>query len=216
MTLRTTATPTLTLFLVLSLAPLRARADAFGEAAEAFQRASGGDAAAAARARALFHALAAARPEDPVALAYAGSAATLVARGERSPIAQLTGVEAGLDEIDRAVRLLGPEHDRLLPGRLPARVETLLVAASTFLAVPDAAFHRAQEGKAMVAGVLAHPSFAHLPATTRARFHQLSADAARLEKEPAAEKAALQQVLAADPAGPLAAAARARLAEVKP
>jgi hypothetical protein len=213
-------TPTLSLIAVLSLLPFRALAAdpgaAFAEATTAYLRATAGEASQAVRARILFDELAAAAPRDPVILAYAGSAEALVARDESSPIERMKGVDAGLDRIDLAVRMLGPEHDRPLPGRLPPRVETLLIAASTFLAVPDDVFHRLQEGKAMAQGVIAHPSFGRLPAVVQARFHLLAAQAARAERQPAAEKAALQQAIAADPSGPMAAPAKARLAEVEP
>jgi hypothetical protein len=217
---RAGSAPTLSLFLVLSLTPFRALAAdpaaAFAEATDAFRRANAGEPGAAARAKTLLDRLAAAHPQDPVVLAYAGSATTLVARDESSPIERMKGVDAGLDQLDLAVRLLGPEHDRPLPGRLPARVETLLIAAATFVALPDGVFHRVQDGKAMVAGVVAGPAFGQLPPAIRARFHMLAAQAARAEKQPAAEQAALQLALAADPAGPLSGPARARLAEVKP
>jgi hypothetical protein len=212
-------TPTLSLLALLALLPFRAAATdaaALAEATAAFRAASGGAPGEAARARSLLDRLAANDPDDPVVLAYAGSADTLVARDERSPIEKMKGVEAGLDRIDLAVRLLRPEHDRPLPGRLPPRVETLLVAASTFLALPDAVFHREQDARAMVDGVVSHPSFGKLPPAIQAEFQWLSAEAARLEKQPAAEKAALERVLAVDPSGRRAAPARALLAEVKP
>ncbi len=181
MTARARWTPTLSLLAVFSLLPFRALgapasdpAAAFAEATDALRRASDGEAGQAPRAKALLDALAAAAPGDPVILAYAGSAAVLVARDERSPVERMKGVDAGLDQIDLAVRMLRPEHDRPLPGRLPPRVETLLVAASTFLALPDGVFHRAQEARAMVAGVRAHPDFRRLPPSVQARFDALA------------------------------------------
>lgn len=175
---RAGSAPTLSLFLVLSLTPFRALAAdpaaTFAEATDAFRRANAGEPGAAARAKALLDRLAAAHPQDPVVLAYAGSATTLVARDESSPIEQMKGVDAGLDQLDQAVRLLGPEHDRALPGRLPARVETLLVAAATFVALPDAVFHRLGDGKAMAAAVIASPGFRQLPPAIQARFHALA------------------------------------------
>lgn len=217
---RTRRTPILSLFAAVALLPFRAAAAdpgaAFAEATQALQRASAGEAGQAARAKTLLDKLAAASPRDPVILAYAGSATVLVAKDESSPIERMKGCDAGLDQIDVAVRLLGPEHDRLVPGRLPPRVETLLVAASTFLALPDAVFHRVQDAKPMVDGVLAHPAFRHLPGSVQARFHFLAAQVARADQRPAAERTALQQALADDPSGPMAAPVRARLAEVKP
>jgi hypothetical protein len=92
----------------------------------------------------------------------------------------------------------------------------LLVAASTYLQVPDAVFHRLGDGKAALAAALSHPAYGHLPAPVRARFQWLSALAARAEQRPAEERAALDQVLSLDPAGPLSAPAGSRLAELSP
>jgi hypothetical protein len=204
---------------VLAILPLDALATdaaAFQEATAAFDRASAGEPGAIARAKSLLDALAAASPDDPVVLAYAGSVDTMRARETRWPLRKLRFVDDGLDRIDQAVRRLRPEHDAPLPGRLPPRMETLLVAASTFLGVPDSTFHRAQDARGLLDRALAHSSFARLPPSVQAEFQWLSAEAARLEKRPEVEQAALAQVLALAPEGKRAAPARARLAEVRP
>jgi hypothetical protein len=207
----------LSLCLALSLLPLRApaaeREDRLAEATRAFRQASGGDKAAAGRAEALFAKLAAETPDDPVVLAYAGAAAAMTGNDAASPIDAMKRTEAGLDRIDLALRKLGPQHDAPRPGALPPRLETLLVAASTFLEVPDAVFHRRADGRAAVEAALAHPAYPHLPPPVQARFQWL---AARGERKAPAERAALEKVIALDPAGELAGRARARLAEVSP
>jgi hypothetical protein len=97
---------------------------------------------------------------------------------------------------------------------MPARLETLLVAASTFLQVPDSVFHRQQDGKAAVSAALAHPAYGHLPPSVQARFQWLFAVAERAAKKPDGERAALEKVLSLDPSGPLAPKAQVRLAEL--
>ncbi len=211
---------TLSLFLTLSLTPLSALgADRDARLAEAtwiFQRAAAGDASAARRAASLFRDLAAEDPENPVVLAYAGASAAMVGRDAASPIDQMNQTERGLDQIDLALRKLGPGHDAPRPGALPARLEALLVAASTFLEVPDAVFHRFADGRAALAAALSHPLYGHLPAPVQARFQWLSAVVARKDQRPDQERAALEKALSLDPSGPVGHQARARLAEVSP
>lgn len=209
---------TLTLFLAFSLSPLRGLGDdrevRLAEATRTFQRASAGDASAVARASALFRELAAEAPRDPVVLAYAGAAETMAGRDAASPIEAMNRTEHGLDQLDLALRALGPEHDAPQPGRVPARLETLLVAASTFLQVPDSVFHRFADGKAALAAALAHPLHGQLPPPVLARFQWLSSLVARKEQQPAAERAALEKAVSLDPSSPAAERVRARLAEL--
>ena len=209
------------LLLPCLLLPFRARAAdraaRLAQAAEAFQRALAGDAGAVGRAEALYRELAAEDPSDPVVLACAGSAAAMAGRDARSPLERLRRTEDGLSEVDLALRRLGPaHHDQRQPGRLPARLETLLVAASTYLAVPDAVFHRLGDGKAALAAALSHPAAGQAPPAVRARLEWLSALVARAEGRPGDERAALSRALALDPEGLLSPRARARLAEVAP
>lgn len=208
----------LTLFLALSLSPLRAlAADRDARLAEArglFQSASAGDASRAPRANALFQALAAEEPENPVILAYAGASAALLGRDATSPLEAVKWTEGGLDQIDLALRKLGPEHDAPRPGAMPARLETLLVAASTFLQVPDAVFHRGQDGRAALSAALSHPAYGRLPPPVQARFQWLSALVDRTDRNADGERAALEKVLSLDSSGALAPQARARLAEL--
>lgn len=207
---------TLSLFLVLSLAPLRARPGEpppSSRAREIFLNASEGGGSPA-RAEAQLRKLLAEQPQDPVVLAYAGAAATLVGRDARSPIDSMRQTEAGLDQLDQALRKLGPEHDRQQPGGLPPRLETLLVAASTFAQVPDSVFHRVRDAKAAMSAALSDRGFQWLPPPVQARFHWIAAQIAKAEHGAAAERAALEQVIALDPSGPFAGQAQIRLAEL--
>ncbi len=209
---------TLSLFVALSLAPLHAlgadREARLAEANRSFQRALAGDASAAGRAASLFRELTAEDPEDPVILAYAGAAETIVGRDASSPIDAMNETERGLDRIDQALRKLGPAHDAPRPGALPPRLETLLVAANTFLQVPDSVFHRFADGRAALSTALSHPLYGRLPPAVQARFEWLSAVVARKDQQLEAERLALEKAISLDPSGPLAQPARARLAEV--
>ncbi len=207
-----------TLFLALSLLPLQTlaaeRDTRLAEAMATFQAASAGDTSKTERAHELFQALASESPDDPVILAYAGSSATLVGRDSRSPLQALRITERGLDQIDLALKKLGPEHDALRAGAMPARLEALLVAASTYLQVPDRWFHRRQDGKAALAAALSSPAYGHLPPAVHAQFEWLTALVAQAEEKPGDERAALEKVVSLDPSGAFARKAQARLAEL--
>jgi len=183
------------------------------EARAALDRARTGDAKAAETAADLFHQLSAQQPTNPVFLAYEGSAFTLRSRAAASPMDQLDLVDKGLDLIDRALQLLAPSGGKD-PGATPAGLETRLIAASTFLALPKN-FHRFEDGKAVIAAACASPAFPHAPPPLRAQLELQRSVAARAEGRKPDELAALQAVLALLPQGPLADRARARLAELQ-
>jgi hypothetical protein len=199
---------------LFSLAPIAARADDRAEAFQAFEAGLAGDARAAARALALYRKLSEAAPADPVLLAYAGSAATVVGRDTASQAEAMKITEAGLARVDQALKQLGPAHDAPGPSGMPRRLEVYLVAASTFVGVPDAVFHRFDDGKAALAQALVHPALPQMPPAVKARFARLEAGVARAEGRPQDELAALKRTVALEPACPEAAADRARIEEL--
>lgn len=203
----------LSLLTLVALAPPRVRADDCAEATRALYAGLAGDAGEAARALALFEELSAAAPEDPVLLASAGSAQTIVARDTASPLEAFQLAEAGLVRIDRAMKLLRPAHDAPGTSGTPAALTTYLIAASTFLGVPEEPFNRRADGKAVLARALAHPALPHLP-RLRAQLASLEAAVARGEGRPADELAALKRLVELDPTCPEAAGVRARIQEL--
>jgi hypothetical protein len=196
------------LALLGAVAPTPGRADARADAAQALQAGSAGDARAAARAAALYEQLSAASPEDPVLLAYAGAATALTGRDASTPLEAMTLTDAGLARLDKAVKRVGPQLDP------PRRFEAWLVAANTYLSVPDDVFHRLADGKAVLAQALADPALPHLPPSIRAQLARLEARAAQAEHRPQDELAALRRALALEPSGPAAAKVQARIAEL--
>lgn len=149
----------------------------FDEAAKIFLRASAGEAGEVDPAIAAFEALVRAEPRNPVYAAYLGSALSMRARDAWMPWNKLRYTEQGLDHIDRALESLKPEHDKLLLRGVPASIETRLVAARTFLKLPDAIFHRRTAGKKLLADLLKHPALASAPAAFRTSV-QLAAEEA--------------------------------------
>lgn len=149
----------------------------FNEAATVFQRAAAGEKGDVDRAIAAFEALVRAEPRNPVYAAYLGSALSMRARDAWMPWNKLRYTEQGLDHIDRALESLKPEHDKLLLRGVPASVETRLVAARTFVKLPDPIFHRRTAGKKLLTDLLKHPALASAPAAFRASV-QLAAEEA--------------------------------------
>lgn len=186
---------------------------AFAEAVQLVQRASAGDDRAIDGAVAAFEALGRADPGHPLYAAYLGSATGMKARAAMMPWTKMKHGEQGLEHIDRALRALKPEHDRQLARGVPVGIETRIVAARTFLRMPDDIFHRRAAGKRLIAEVLRHPGFADTPAPLRAVAHLAAADAARGER-PDEEFAQLEQALALAPTGEAAGEARERLKEL--
>ena len=186
---------------------------AFTEAVQLVQRASAGDSKAINPAIAAFEALTRAEPGNPLFEAYLGSATGMKAREALMPWSKMKYGEQGLDHVDRALKALKPEHDHQLMRGAPVGIETRIVAARTFLRVPDEIFHRRAAGKRLIAEIFKHPEFVATPAPLRAVAHLAAAEAARGER-PEEELAQLKQVLALVATGNAADQARTRLKEL--
>lgn len=184
----------------------RARAD--------FLKAVSGDGGAVKTASEQFKRLHEREPDHVLVRVIWGSCLTLQGREALMPWSKLRLVEDGLAQIDKALGQITPERDREQIGGVSVGLETRLVAATTFLKLPDL-FHRFDAGKRVIAESLAHPEFAHLPAFMQGRFHYQASLIAKQEGRRADEVAALQRAVNGDPQGPDAGAARARLKELK-
>lgn len=199
------------------LGPGLARAEdstaAFVAAQADFERGRAGHAGGNERAHEQFRLLTEKEPENPLFLAYYGSTFAIQGRGAWAPWNKWRLTERGLDLLDQAVSMLRPEHDRWNVRGVPVALETRLVAASTFLAVPGM-FNRLEAGKAVLADALASPVFASAPSQIRARLLQQAAIAARKEGKSAKEADALRRAAAAWPESPVAQEAQRRLQEL--
>jgi len=189
--------------------------DALNKAQAAFERGVRGSESDNEAASAQFMHLSQAEPGNPLYLAYYGSTLAIKARDAWLPWKKLKFGEQGLDQIDKALKRLTPEHDKVTPGKTPVGIETRLVAVETFFKVPDQFFHRYDSGKALLAETMKHPAFAQSPPQIQARFHLKAAFVAKKEDQPAEEKTQLKRALALDPQGSDADAARNRLMELK-
>lgn len=166
------------LLVLLSALPARSAepSAAFLAASASFTRATTGDSAATEQALKAFEALAAAEsPEAPLYQAYVGAAQTLQGREAWMPWTKMKATERGLDTLDKALRRLESRHDAVVLGSVPVSLETRLVAANTFVSVPDAIFHRADAGRRLLQELVAHPLFAQMPPEFRSRVEKLAA-----------------------------------------
>ncbi len=114
---------------------------------------------------------------QPLAAACLGSAMALQGKAAWMPWNKLKFTEQGLDQIDAALAMLKPEHGAVLVRGVPVSLQTRLVAAATFVAVPDGLFHRRADGRKQLAALRADPLLASAPPAFRA---EVAAAEARL------------------------------------
>ncbi|WP_417069539.1 hypothetical protein [Niveibacterium terrae] len=185
-------TALLLLALALSLAPAAQAIDttAFQSAFGILQKARSGDSAAADASVAAFEQLLRQDPGNPLLHAYLGSSATLQGSHALLPWNKMKYTEDGLAEIDKALRLLGPQHDQQNLRGVPISLETRLVAASTFLALPGL-FKRSTVGHQQLQALLTHPELATSPEGFRRSVVDLALKTARREQLPTARITAI-------------------------
>jgi len=166
------------------------------------------------RAAEQFKALSEQEQGNPLYLAYYGSAITIKSRDAFMPWNKLKLGEQGLDVIDKALKMVAPEHDTAMIKGTPISVGTKLVAVSTFLKMPDKYFHRHAAGKTLLTETMNSRAFATAPAHIRSAFHIQAAAVARSDKQNAEEIRQLKRALELDPRGKAATMVHARLKEL--
>lgn len=161
-----------------------------------------------------FKALSEQEPANPLYLAYFGSAITVKSRDAFFPWTKLKLGDQGVDVIDKALKMVTPEHDTAMITGVPISIGTKLVAVSTFLKLPDKYFHRFAAGKNLLAETMNSRAFAASPAHIRSAFHIQAAAAAQTDKQSAEEIRQLKRALELDPQSKTAATVHARLKEL--
>lgn len=150
-------------------------AEDFAAAEALFQKAAAGDGSATEPAVAHFTRLATAdAAAAPLYQAYLGAAQALEGRDAWMPWTKLKATERGLASLDKALRRLEARHDQVWVRQVPVSVETRLVAATTFLAVPGF-FNRLDAARDALKAALASPAFAAAPPAVQARLRQQQA-----------------------------------------
>lgn len=204
--------PTLILPLVLHT-PLTLADSALEQARASFEQSLLGDKAQTEPAIKAFTELHDANPENPLYLAYLGSAESLKGRDVWMPWNKMKWVEKGLDRIDEAVAEL--PVDSAMADATNVEFSTRLVAISTFLAVPDF-LNRFQAGKDLYEETMAEPGLDDTPAEIQARLLIQGALIAQKEDQPELEKQRLQQALSLGYDGAHTVKARERLQALEP
>jgi tetratricopeptide (TPR) repeat protein len=172
------------------------------------------DSGANERANEVFAQLTKAAPGDPLPLAYLGSTWVIKGRDAWAPWNKLRYVDKGLALLDKAVLLLGPEHDRLVVEGLPASVRVKSVAGIAYAGLPDM-FKRFDQGRDMLRALLASPLLGQVEGPRTAYIHYFAGNAARRDKDPAEARKQYHAAVAVAPEGDYAERARRALAEMQ-
>jgi hypothetical protein len=119
---------------------------------------------------------------QPLLSACLGSALAMQGKAAWMPWNKMKLTEQGLDQLDAALGQLKPEHGTVLVRGVPVALQTRLVAAATFVAVPDGLFHRRADGRKLLATLRADPLLAVAPASFRAEVDAAEANLAASAK----------------------------------
>jgi tetratricopeptide (TPR) repeat protein len=168
--------------------------DKFVQATQKFEEARAGSAAAVAPAQAAFKDLLASDPQNPLFLAYYGSTFAMQARDGGAPWQKIGRVHEAIDNIDRALGLLGPQHDTQALRGVPISLETRLVAIATYVPLPSF-FNRMDVARQQLSIALASPLFAAASTELRGRFLYEDALIARADGDSERERRSLRQVV---------------------
>jgi hypothetical protein len=204
-------------FNVTATAAMKPTSD-FEAARTQFEAGRAGSVEANLRAQQLFAQLLRADAENPLYLAYYGTTFTLQARDTHMPWTRINLINEGTSLLDRALAHLdqpaNAARTAAKPGAGPAALETRLVAMATFIALPEALFHRHASAKREYQNAIASPEFATASADLRGHLEYEGALIARNEGDTATERATLRRVVALAPPSIDLAEVRARLAEL--
>jgi len=101
--------------------------------------------------------------DNPVYQSYLGACTTLQGRDAWMPWNKMRYAEYGLDKIDKVLSILKYQHISTSLQGVSPYLETMLVAANTFIYVPDRVFHRRSKGKRLLSSIVSHPDYAAMP-----------------------------------------------------
>ena len=189
--------------------------NAFISAQQTFERSLSGDKEQTELAIAQFQKLVDDNHTHPLLLAYLGSAYTLKARDSFWPWTSLSNAEKGLEIIDKALSLLGPEHDdQFLRGSLVTS-ETYLVAISTFIQVPSF-LNRMQAAKDLLSEILNAPIYVKSAPEVKGRLQLWAAEIARKKGDIDAQRAHLKLALELLPPGRYLDDAKGKIRQLSP
>jgi hypothetical protein len=164
------------------------------QAAQTFEQARAGSAAAVGPAQAAFKRLLDEDSSNPLFMAYYGTTFAMQARDGGLPWQKIKLVNEGIGHIDRALSLLGPQHDAEQIRGIPVSLETRLVAIATFVSLPSF-FRRLDAAKQQLATAMSSPLFASASSELRGRFYYEDALIAHAEGDKERERRSLRVVV---------------------
>jgi hypothetical protein len=166
----------------------------FERAAQLFEQARAGSAAAVAPAQDAFKELLQTEASNPLFIAYYGSTFAMRARDGGAPWQKIRWVNEGVDNIDRALALLGPQDDAKTLRGVSVALETRLVAIATYIPLP-ALFNRMSVARQQLTVAMSSPSFDRASNELRGRFYYEDALVARADGDSEHERRALREVV---------------------
>jgi hypothetical protein len=166
----------------------------FEQAAQTFEQARAGSSAAVGPAQEAFKRLLDEDAANPLFMAYYGTTFAMQARDGGLPWQKIKLVNQGVGYIDKALTLLGPQHDTEQLRGVPVSLETRLVAVATFVSLPSF-FKRMPVAKQQLATAMASPLFAAASPELRGRFYYEDALIAHEEGDKERERRSLRAVV---------------------
>ena len=168
--------------------------DRFQRAAELFERARAGSSGAVGPAQDAFKDLLQTDSANPLFVAYYGSTFAMRARDGGAPWQKIKWVNEGINNIDHALALLGPQYDAKTMRGVPISLETRLVAIATYIPLPSL-FNRMSVARQQLALAMSDPSFASISSELRGRFYYEDALIAHSDGDAEHERRALREVV---------------------
>ncbi len=168
--------------------------DRFVRAAQLFEQARAGSTTAVIPAQEAFKDLLQTDASNPLFVAYYGSTFAMRARDGGAPWQKIKWVNAGIDNIDHALALLGPQYDSQKMRGVPISLETRLVAIATYVPLP-ALFNRMSVARQQLVVAMGSAPFATASGELRGRFFYEDALIAHADGDLERERRSLREVL---------------------
>ncbi len=191
----------ISLLLVLGVSPFvhAAQAPTFDSAYALYLKvAKEGDKSSLKAAHQQFQALVDKNHADPVALFYLGNTNTFKARYTWKVWAKLSLLEKGLQQMDKAMALLKPEHANQSVGGMPVDLKLKASAGVVFINVPKFS-NRFDQGVLLLNEVLSDERMDGVHSQRKSYIYFNAAKAALEEKQTDRAKQLYQQVVQMDP-----------------
>jgi hypothetical protein len=137
-------------------------------------------------------------PSNPLFVAYYGSTLAIRARDGGAPWQKIKWLNESINDIDRALALLGPQYDAQKMRGVPISLETRLIAVATYIPLP-ALFNRMSVARQQLATAMGSAPFATASSELRGRFYYEDALIAHADGDTEHERRSLREVVKDSP-----------------